>query len=107
MPGAPSKRWSDRALPQAHRDLAPECPGCRLEQHRAIRRKMNDWNLFEFRFRRSNWCPGLEPIITLSKIPYGEFSQCRFEQGITQRSAYGGIPLLLRHSTSTQRTVRF
>gem|GEM_PF-6044444 len=63
---------------------------------------MNDWNLFEFRFRRSSWRPGLEPIITPSKIPYGEFSQCHFEQGITQRNA-SREPFLLRHSTSTQR----
>src|SRR5262245_19577626 len=63
---------------------------------------MNDWNLFEFRFRRSSWRPGLEPIITPSKIPYGEFSQCHFEQGITQRNASREL-FLLRHSTSTQR----
>src|SRR5215510_13034012 len=46
--------------------------------------------------------PTWEPIITPSKIPHGEFSQCHFEQGITQRNA-SREPFLLRQSTSTQR----
>jgi len=53
---------------------------------------MNDWNLFEFCFRRSSWCPGLEPIITPSKFRTASFPSATSSKGLLRERFQGTVP---------------